>query len=180
MKNVQFYCIFALSIGLVLGCEEAQTPATQGPASADEPDTALSDSVGDALNSLQEKATEAGDAVKAAGAEALESGKQQIEEAVESGKAKIHEMTAPSEDATEGLTLDSLKEGMSLDATQVDSLIAKVKSLIGEKNFDDAQQWISKLESVQLPEGYADQIAGLKDLLEKTKGASSLLNGLGG
>lgn len=199
MKFQNLSVALMLSAGLAIGCEEAKDATTSATDSAQDAASSAADKTGGAMDSLKTEAAEAGEAMKDAGAEALEAskekaseameaGKAKMDEAVEAGKDKINEMTggamdetkSSASDAASGISLDSLKEGMSLDAGQVDGIIEKVKGLIGDKNYDTAQQWISKLEGMQLPEGYADKVSGLKGLLEKAQGAGDMLKGLGG
>ncbi|MEO1236558.1 MAG: hypothetical protein AAFX76_07200, partial [Planctomycetota bacterium] len=127
---------------------------------------------------------QAGEKMMADAEEAVEAGTEKVEEVVQAGKDKVDEvMGGGSEAAADsggaGITLDSLEPGTLLSAVQADAAIQKVKDLIGEQNYDLAKQWISKLDSVQLPDGYAEQLAGLKDLLSKAQGVGNALNSLG-
>lgn len=169
------------------GCEEAQDAANEAADAAQEKAGAAAEKSGDVLESLKNDAAEAGDNLKEAGAEAIEAGKAKVDEAVDAGKEKVNELAGELEKATasdgasdvSGLTLDDLKSGMSLDSAQLDGVIAKVKGFIGEENYDTAAKWIEQLQGMELPEGYAEQIDGLKGLLEKAQGAGELLQGLG-
>ena len=178
---------FILTLGVALGCEEAKDAATDAADSAQEAaDTAVEKS-GDMVETFKTEATEAGEELKEAGAEALESGKAKVDEAMDAGKEKVNELAGQLEEATttsgdtaaSSLTLDDLKSGISLDSAQMDGIIEKVKGFIGEENYDTAAKWIEQLQGMELPEGYADQIDGLKGLLEKAQGAGELLQGLG-
>jgi len=165
---------------------------------------AMKDAGAQALESGKAKASETVEAGKEKVDEAIEAGKKTIDEltgnvtdhtenAADQAQKIAGEATSTAPDAegtmsaagdsaegvASGLTLDSLKEGMSLDGGQVDGIIEKVKGLIGEKNYDAAGQWISKLEGMQLPDGYADKVSGLKSLLEKAQGAGDMMKGLG-
>lgn len=179
-KNVSLALM--LVAGLAVGCEESEDAVRSVGDAANDAAESAGDHSGDAMDSLKQKADEAGSALKEKGNEAVAVGKEKVDEAVAAGKEKLHDMTADHGTADEAtaMSLDDLKPGMSLDAGQMDGIIAKVKGLIGEENYDLASQWISKLEGMELPEGYGEKLAGLKGLLEKAQGAGDMLKGLGG
>lgn len=89
----------------------------------------------------------------------------------------------PAEEAAQSMTLDSLNADTQLSETQAAGLIEKVQGFISAKNFDTAEQWISKLDGVTFPAGYENTPATLKDMLENARGlsdgASNMLNDLG-
>ncbi|MEM6854685.1 MAG: hypothetical protein AAF593_09780 [Planctomycetota bacterium] len=186
MKFFNLSFALMLALGVVVGCEEAKDAATGAADSAQEAADTAAEKSGDMVESLKEDAATAGEELKEAGTEALESGKAQLDEAMDAGKEKVNEIAGQLEEATatsgdtaaSSLTLDDLKSGISLDSAQMDSIIEKVKGFIGEENYDTAAKWIEQLQGMELPEGYADQIDGLKGLLEKAQGAGELLQGL--
>lgn len=188
MKFQNFSVALMLAAGLAIGCEEAKDAATDVKETAQDAAATTADKTGDAVESLKTEAVEAGEAMKEAGTEALDAGKEKMDEAVEAGKDKVNELAGQVEGATKsssdgaasGISLEDLKGGMSLDSAQLDGVIDKVKGFIGEKNYDTAQQWVTQLQGMELPEGYADQIEGLKGLLEKAQGAGDMLKGIGG
>lgn len=190
MKFQNLSVALMLAAGLAIGCEEAKDAASEAADSTQDAASSAAEKSGDMMDSLKTEAAAAGENLKEAGSEAMESGKAKVDEAVESGKEKVNELagqleeaTAPSADtggAASGISLEDLKSGMSLDSTQLDGVIEKVKGFIGEKNYDTAQQWVTQLQGMELPAGYADQIDGLKGLLEKAQGAGDLLKGIGG
>lgn len=191
MKHCFFLTLaLLLTAGLSVGCDQsggepASSPGEAGAAETTE-DGAKSlygQSVESATN-LAKEVGEAGEKMMADAEEAVEAGTEKVEEVVQAGKDKVDEvMGGGSEAAADsggaGITLDSLEPGTLLSAVQADAAIQKVKDLIGEQNYDLAKQWISKLDSVQLPDGYAEQLAGLKDLLSKAQGVGNALNSLG-
>ncbi|MBB6429008.1 hypothetical protein [Algisphaera agarilytica] len=181
MKMKSLSIAFLFAAGLTVGCEEAKDATAEATEAVKDAAEVTTDKTGDALDALKDDAAAAGKEISEAGADAYEAGKKEVEEAVDAGKKKLDELTDSNSEADAGgITLDSLTEGMSLNSEQLDGVIKKVKDLIGEENYDTASQWISKLEGMELPEGYADQIEGLKGLLEKAQGAGDLLKGLGG
>ncbi|MEM8738372.1 MAG: hypothetical protein AAGG38_07845 [Planctomycetota bacterium] len=191
-----------LTAGLILGCEEQ--PADPADSAASETGDAAKSIYGksvESAKSVAESVGEAGETMvdkgKEAAAAAADSVSEAVEETVEAGKETIDGLTGGSDTpavpetpevpetpqvsaASEtDITLNSLNEDTVLNASQADSIFSKVRGLISDGNLELAQQWITKLESVGLPAGYADQLANLKDLMGKAKGAGSLLNGLG-
>ncbi|MEM9419430.1 MAG: hypothetical protein AAGA25_10330 [Planctomycetota bacterium] len=178
--KIQSLSIAFLLAGLMVGCEEAKDAAAEATDAAKDAAEVTSDKTGDALESLKDDAAAAGKEISEAGSDAYEAGKKEVEEALDAGKEKLNELNGSGESAAGGITLDSFTEGMSLNSDQLDGIIAQVKGLIGEKNYDTASQWISKLEGLELPDGYAEQIENLKSLLDNSQGVSDLLKGIGG
>ncbi|MEM6459535.1 MAG: hypothetical protein AAF710_09110 [Planctomycetota bacterium] len=181
------------------GCEEAENAAESVGEATQEAAEKTGNAVSDAVDSVKQQAAEAGEKVQEAAGSALESGEETVEqvvettketvnEAVAAGEQKLDELTGAAESVGEttageadasGLSLDDLTAGMKLDAGTADAAIAKVKNLIGEKNYDLAAQWISKLETVELPGGYGAQLDQIKGMLEQAKSVGGALQGLG-
>lgn len=149
MQFTKLSLALLLSAGLAVGCDQS--------------------SVDEATDAAQNAADGATDAAKDEAGGAMDAAKKAAEDTAKKVEEKSGELM-------ENLSLDSLKEGMSLDGTQADGIIEKVKGMIEGGNLKDAGSWISKLESVKLPDGYAEKFQGLKDLYEKAKGAAGALN----
>lgn len=178
MKIKSLSLALMLALGLVIGCDEAEDPR---PPVGDPGTDAVEPESGEADNTI--------DAMKERGADAMETAQEKVEDIVAAGKDEIEDMTTDTDTETDpataageatDLTLEDLEAGMSLDAGTMDGILVKVKNLIGEENYDQASQWISQLEGMELPEGYAEKVAGLKGLLEKAQGAGEMLDGIGG
>ncbi|MEM9882035.1 MAG: hypothetical protein AAF800_03850 [Planctomycetota bacterium] len=191
--------VLVLAALWVGGCEEAENAAESVGEATQEAAEKTGNTVSDAVDSVKQQASEAGQKVEEAAGEALRSGeetveqvvettKQKVDEAVTAGEQKLDELTGAAESAGEetagevdasSLSLSDLTAGMKLDAGTADAAIAKVKSLIGEENYDLAAQWIGKLESVELPAGYGAQLDQIKGMLEQAKSLGGALQGLG-
>jgi len=157
MKNLSIALM--LAAGLVVGCDDSKSAIDGAADSAAGAVEGAAEGVGDAAGDLKDSAGGAMDAAKDKGADAMNAAKDKGAEALEGVKKTAG-------DALGGLSLDSLKDGMSLEGGQLDGIIEKVKGLIGEGKIDQAKSWITKLEGLNLPEGYADKIASLKGMLD--------------
>lgn len=169
MKNAGTFLLVVVAGLWAIGCDQGGSEQTAAPSGSPAPEAADEASQGAA--GLLDKAKGAGQAVTEKGSELLEGGKEKLDEAL-------------SQDGG-GLSLDSFKAGDTLSTEQADSAFATLKKLIEGNNLGDAGQWITKLESVGLPEGYAEKLAGLKDLWTKAKGLGggdlgNALKGIGG
>lgn len=181
MKFWKISGMCVVAAGLAVGCDqsEVETPATS-ESTTESGATSLEKQAMNAGEKLKAQAEEAGNKLmeQAEGEaekldqkaqDAAESGKQSMDDAIASGQQGLADATdnmkKQSEGMLGGLSLDNLKEGMSLNSEQADAIIAKVKEYIGNDNMELARKWVDKLDSVSLPEGYAEKVASLKDML---------------
>jgi hypothetical protein len=157
MKFWQSSALVLASV-FVLGCEESAPTPDPEPTPEATAETSLQRQARTAGESLTQKANEANAKLQDQAGEAIASGQRGLADAA-------NEMKAKGEGVLAGLDFGSLKEGMSLTPEQADAVIEKVRGLIGEDRIAQAQQWVEKLESLDLPEGYAEKVESLKDML---------------
>ncbi len=164
----------------------------------------LTERAGEMAGEAADATAEAYEEVKEETKEAVEAGRRQVDEFREGfnsgsgGTTPTHatppaDMTpdaipapaAPDEPAAGAATgetdmeLSDLEADTTLSTSQADGVIAKIKRLISEKNLTQAEQWLTKLEEVNLPAGYGEQVASLKNLLSQAKGASGVVPAVG-
>ncbi len=162
-----------LFAGLTLGCEEADTPEPADPLAPAAEDVTPADPTPaeDAASRLQQQANDAGSAAKQraedAGGSVLSAVRRQGAQLEADARAAGEDVRAQADEALRagGFSLDSLKEGMSLSAEQADGIIEQIKTWIGQDKLDTAAVWIDKLENVNLPEGYRQQIDSLRAMM---------------
>ncbi len=164
LKQTLFVGALALTSALTVGCDDS-SPA---PASETKPAAPYSNAT-DATKGVMEQADAAGqDAMtqaKAMGDSMKTQGQSAMDDLKASANNTAKDVDAQAQGMMSNMSLDSLKEGMSLSAEQTDALIEKVKQLIGDGRMEQARTWVEKLETLNLPAGYGDKVTSLKNML---------------
>ena len=164
-------CLMMTSV-LMLGCDGSETGVDPETVSPREPEATMESTAptpgaptpmsDPALNTddVEGKAIDMGAKMELAN----ESAREQMAANAEALKERLPE-------AGGDIDVDSLdlSEGATLNEPQATAVVDKVRNLISTNSLDTAEQWINKLEGVNLPAGFDKYVTDLKKLLGQAR-----------